>query len=161
MTFPIKGKAILWRFSTILQCHSDYTESVSAISMFSLRVYYLLHPNKTRPFASYFFADGCRRLKFLRPDDGHYLAYHVFLNLSIGIYTSCHHRCVMESRCVSVNIGPPVNDKVVCELSDSDHIQSPQHLKARRGWSYRGTTEVPMTNRSKTYVSVDKLKTGE
>ena len=104
------------------------------------------------PFTSYFFADGCRRLKFLPPDDGHYLADHVFLNLTIGIYTPCHHRCVMESRCVSINIGSPVNDKVVCELSDSDHIQHSQHLKPRQGWSYRGITEVPMTIRFKTYV---------
>ena len=110
----------------------------------------LLHPNKERPFASFFFADGCRRLKFLPPVDSHYLADHVFLNLTIGINTPCHHRCVMESRCVSVNIGPPVNDKVVCELSDSDHIQHPQHLKPRHSWIYRGTSEVPMKNRFKT-----------
>ena len=58
----------------------------------------------------------------------------------------------MESRCVSVNIGPPVNDKVVCELSDSDHIQHPQHLKPRHGWIYRVTSEVPMKNRFKTKV---------
>ena len=116
---------------------------------FFFRVYYLLHPNKTLiPFTSNLFADGCRRrLKLLPPDDGHYLADHVYLNLTIGIHTPCHHRCVMESRCVSINIGPPVNDKVVCELSDSDHIQHPQHLKSRQGWSYRGLTEVSMTNR--------------
>ena len=123
-------------------------------------IFTILHPYKTlMPFTSYFFADGCRRLKFLPPDDGHYLADHVFLNLTIGIYTPCHHRCVMESRCVSINIGPPVNDKVVCELSDSDHIQHSQHLKPRRGWSYRGITEVPMTIRFKTYV--DKPTTAD
>ena len=132
---------------------------VSAISKFSVKVYYLLHSNKIRPFASYFFADGCRRLKFLPMDDGHYLANHVFLNLTIGIYTHCHQRCVMESRCVSINIGPPLNDKVVCELSDSDHIQHPQHLKPRQGWSYRGITEVPMANRFKT--DLDKPSTAE
>ena len=43
---------------------------------------------------------------------------------------------------MSVNIGPPVNDKVVCELSDSDHIQHPQDLKPRQSWTYRGITEV-------------------
>ena len=50
---------------------------------------------------------------------------------------------------MSVNIGPPVNDKVMCELSDSDHIQHPQHLKPRHGWIYRGTSEVdkPLTAR--------------
>ena len=60
---------------------------------------------------------------------------------------------------MSVNIGPLVNDKVVCELSDSDHIQHPQYLKPRRGWSYRGTTEVPMTNSFK--KDVDKPSTAE
>ena len=105
----------------------------------------------TRPWCN-FLVDGCRRrLKFLPPDDGHYLADHVFLNLTTGIYTPCHHRCVMESRCVSISMGALVNDKVVCELSDSDHIQHPQHFKPRQGWSYRGITEVPMTIRFKTY----------
>ena len=70
----------------------------------------------------------------------------MFLNLTIGVYTPCHHRCSMESRCVSVNIGPPVNDKVVCELSDSDHIQNPQDLKTREGWTYRGIPEVGITS---------------
>ena len=126
-------------------------ESVSAIPpMFLLES--ITYKILTRRWSN-FFVDGCRRLKFLPPDDGHYLADHVFLNLSIGIYTPCHHRCVMESRCVSINIGPPVKDKVVCELSDSDHIQHPQHLKPRQGWSYRGITEVPMTIRFKTHVN--------
>ena len=70
----------------------------------------------------------------------------MFLNLTIGVYTPCHHTCSMESRCVSVNIGPPVNDKVVCELSDSDHIQNPQDLKRREGWTYRGIAEVGITS---------------
>ena len=55
------------------------------------------------------------------------------------MYTSCEHRCVMERECVSVNIGPPINDKKVCELSDSDHLQHPQDLKPRHGWTYTGT----------------------
>ena len=46
---------------------------------------------------------------------------------------------------MSVNIDPPVNDKVVCELSDSDHIQHPQDLKTRGGWTYRGIAEVGIT----------------
>jgi len=95
---------------------------------------------------NYYFAGGCRRLKFLPPDIGFYLRDHVFLNLTIGVYAPCYHRCVMESRCVSVNIGPPMNDKVVCELSDSDHLQHPQDLKPRHGWTYRGITEVRITN---------------
>ena len=70
----------------------------------------------------------------------------MFLNLTIKVNMPCHHRCVMESRCVSVNIGPPVNHKVVCELSDSDRIQHPQDLKTRQGWTYSGITEVGITS---------------
>ena len=70
----------------------------------------------------------------------------MFLNLTIGVYTPCPHRCAMESRCVSVNIGPLVNDKVVCELSDSDHIQHLQDLKTREGWAYRAIAEVGITS---------------
>ena len=62
----------------------------------------------------------------------------MIFNLSIGMYASCHHRCVMESECVSVNIGPPIDDKVVCELSNSDHCLHPEDLKPRHGWTFRG-----------------------
>ena len=78
-------------------------------------------------------------MKFTQPVDGKRLEGHVFLTLSIGIYTSCEHRCVMESKCVSVNIGPSGNDKVVCELSDSHHLPHPEDLIQRIGWTYRGT----------------------
>ena len=78
-------------------------------------------------------------MKFVPPVAGKRLEGHVFLNLSIGIYTPCEHRCVMEKECVSVNIGPTINNKVVCELSDSDAIKHPGDLKQRNGWTYRGT----------------------
>ena len=45
----------------------------------------------------------------------------------------------MQSRCVSYNIGPPINDKVICELSDSDHYLHPDDLKPRPGFTYTGT----------------------
>ena len=40
--------------------------------------------------------------------------------------------------CVSVNIGSPVNNKVVCELNDADAQQHPEDLKLAPGWTYRG-----------------------
>jgi len=46
---------------------------------------------------------------------------------------------------VSVNIGPLINNKVVCELSNSDHMQHPEDLKPRHGWTFRGT-EVRIVN---------------
>ena len=60
----------------------------------------------------------------------------MFLNLSID--ASCEHRCVMESECVSISVGPPINDKVICELSNSDQWHHPEDLQPRQGWTYRG-----------------------
>ena len=39
---------------------------------------------------NFYFVDGCWRLKFLTPDDGHYLGDLVFLNLTIEIYSPFH-----------------------------------------------------------------------
>ena len=86
------------------------------------------------------FLGGCRTVKFLPPEFGQYLEGHVFLNLTTGIkHAPCEHRCLMESDCVSVNIGPPINDRVICELSNSDHFKHPEDIKQRPGWIYRGT----------------------
>jgi len=85
------------------------------------------------------FIDSCRRVKFLPPETGQYLEGHVFLNLTLGLLTPCEDRCVMQRECVSVNIGPVLNDRVICELSNSDHWRHPEDLKPRPGWTYRGT----------------------
>ena len=84
---------------------------------------------------------GCylRHFKFVPPVHGRYLVGHVFRNFSIGMYSECEKRCVWERECLSVNIGPPIHEKVVCELSNSDHVQHPEDLKPRQGWTYRGT----------------------
>ena len=55
----------------------------------------------------------------------------------------------MESDCVSVNIGPPINDKVVCELSNSDHWHHPKDHIPRQGRTYRGA-EVSVVHLNKT-----------
>ena len=47
----------------------------------------------------------------------------------------------MESECVSVNIGPPIDNKMICELSNSDHFQYPEDVIRRPDWTY-GATEV-------------------
>ena len=46
---------------------------------------------------------------------------------------------MMESKCDSFNIGPSINDHVVCQLSDSDHARHPEDLKTREGFTYIGT----------------------
>ena len=64
----------------------------------------------------------------------------MFLNLTTGVkHAPCEHRYLMESDCVSVNIGPPLNGRVICELSNSDHIEHPEDIKQRPGWTCRGT----------------------
>ncbi|XP_078374030.1 uncharacterized protein LOC144657542 [Oculina patagonica] len=83
--------------------------------------------------------DLCRHLKFTQPIQGFALQGQMLRNLSIGIYASCKDLCTMESRCVSFNLGPPINDRMVCELSDSDNTQHPDDLIPREGFVYRST----------------------
>ena len=61
------------------------------------------------------------------------------VSLSVGMRETCKERCVMEDTCMSINIGPPINDKVLCQLSDSDHMGHPGDLKPKDGFTYRGT----------------------
>ena len=87
----------------------------------------------------YYFADTCRRhVKFATAREGYSLQGHVFKNLTLSLDTgnSCRHQCVKESRCVSVNIGPVINNNVICELSDSDHSLHPEDLKVREGFAF-------------------------
>jgi len=39
---------------------------------------------------------------------------------------------------VSVNMGPIKNSKVICELSDSDHLSHPEDLQELSGFTYTG-----------------------
>ncbi|XP_068757796.1 fibrillin-1-like [Montipora capricornis] len=60
------------------------------------------------------------------------------MNFTVGKY-GCEHWCLLENKCVSVNIGSGKSpSSVICELSDSDHCQHPKDLKPRQGWTYRG-----------------------
>ncbi len=85
------------------------------------------------------FSDLCRSLKFTTPLEGHVLVGHVIKNLSIGLHASCKHLCTMESQCVSFNIGPSTNAKMLCQLSDSDHNTHSEDLKPKEGFIYRAT----------------------
>ena len=90
------------------------------------------------------FLDTCgpiRYLKFFDREQGlyMYLQGHTFLNLSIGASKSCETECLYRRECVAINIGPAINDMRVCELCNSDHIQHPNDLKRREGWTYKGT----------------------
>ena len=58
------------------------------------------------------------------------------ITLSLDTGTSCRRQCVIESRCVSVNIGPVINHNMICELSDTDHSLHPEDLKVRGGFAF-------------------------
>ena len=97
-------------------------------------------------FITLLFAGLCpRRLKFSTRIDEYRLQFHVIntLTLSVDVRPSisraCTRRCIMDPVCVSVNIGPPTDEKFICELSDSDHINHPEDLKKREGFLYIGT----------------------
>ncbi|XP_078351691.1 uncharacterized protein LOC144636371 isoform X1 [Oculina patagonica] len=93
--------------------------------------------------------DTCGRdVKFNTEKDGYALQGHVIKNLSLQLSTRdpCRGQCVMESSCVSINIGPPINNKVVCELSDSDHRLHPDDLKPRAGFTYTATENACSTH---------------
>ena len=98
-----------------------------------------------------------RHVKFTTEKEGYALQGHVIKNLSLELGTRdpCRGQCVMENRCVSINIGPPINDRVVCELSDSDHSLHPEDLKARAGFTYTGT-EVKNLVSKQHYTSVSR-----
>jgi len=94
---------------------------------------------------SFSFAGLCRRLKFSTRIDGYALQFHVIKTFHISIYvgpslhSACTHRCIMDPACVSVNIGPPTEEKFVCELSDSDHTKHPEDLKRREDFLFIST----------------------
>ena len=86
----------------------------------------------------------CGHIRYLEFFDREYGLYmylegHTFLNLSIGASKSCETECLYRRECVAINIGPAINDMRVCELCNSDHIQHPNDLKRREGWTYKGT----------------------
>ena len=87
---------------------------------------------------------GCRSLRFVKPVDGFALEYHVIENVSLHMGTElsgeCRTLCLLESTCVSVNIGPPDKDGFrLCQLSNSDHQQHPEQFKQRQGFLYLAT----------------------
>ena len=80
-----------------------------------------------------------RRITFLTPTRGFYLEGHVISNHSVELNLDCQDQCALARECVSYNIGPMINTKMACELSNSDHLQHPEDLKPRKDWTYRGT----------------------
>ena len=80
-----------------------------------------------------------RRITFLTPVRGFYLEGNVISNHSVELNLDCQDQCALARECVSYNTGPTNNNKLTCELSNSDQLQHPEDLKPRKDWIYRGT----------------------
>ena len=80
-------------------------------------------------------------MKYTAVIRGYALYGHVIQNLTlpVDIPDPCRTQCVMESRCVAINIGPHFGDHIICELSDSDGTEYPQDLKPWNDFMYIGT----------------------
>ena len=78
----------------------------------------------------------------MEKEDGYALVNHILKNISLPVgvhtYSNCKNRCIMEDRCKSINMGPEDKDKVLCQISDSDHVQHPNDLKPTEGFTYGG-----------------------
>ena len=87
----------------------------------------------------------CRILEFAEPINGRALRGHIFRKLSVDIQDNCRLKCYLESDCFSYNLGPLVNNKYICELSDSDHRKHPGDLLPTQGFLY-GATKVRLSS---------------
>ena len=65
------------------------------------------------------------------------LEKHVFKMMEIETASACEVNCFMEADCVSYNLKPQQNGKILCELSDSDHINSHQDLRSKKVTVYK------------------------
>ncbi|CAH3045238.1 unnamed protein product [Porites evermanni] len=108
---------------------------------------------------------GCsqnRRLKFSPPVKDNYLQGHVFYNISFEAHISCEAECLHRKECVAINIGPTIKGIKVCELCNSDHLQHPNDLRRKSGWTYRGTQNIcvykPCLNNGKCFLGYTDKK---
>ena len=92
-------------------------------------------------FCIFAFLDHCRRFSFGSPFHNKALVNHVIKNITLGfgMRGSCRGRCTLDDNCVSYNVGPPIKDQVLCQLSDSDHIQHPKDLETLEGFVYQNS----------------------
>ena len=96
------------------------------------------------------YTELCRRLGFSTKIDKYALQFHVIKTFHFSTYvgpsvrSACTHRCIMDPVSVSVNIGPPTNEKFICELSDSDHTKHLGDLKKQEGFLCIGTEVIEL-----------------
>ncbi|KAJ7360308.1 hypothetical protein OS493_016939 [Desmophyllum pertusum] len=71
--------------------------------------------------------DTCRILEFTEPEADSYLEHHVIQSTLVDNNGQCEINCYVERMCLSFNLGMlGSGDKLLCELSDSDHYQHPE-----------------------------------
>ncbi|RMX50426.1 hypothetical protein pdam_00023364 [Pocillopora damicornis] len=83
---------------------------------------------------------GCRSLRFKRSEGERapqrYVFKESYLPMGKELMThDCRYECLMESNCLSVNIGPPNKTGFrLCQLSNFDHIQHREDKEIRKGF---------------------------
>ena len=83
-------------------------------------------------------SEDCRVMEFKQPIIDHILADHVIKSLQVKSETGCEAYCFEDNDCMSVNLGPPLEDgKHLCELSSSDHNLNPGDLKSQENFIYK------------------------
>ncbi|XP_078345658.1 uncharacterized protein LOC144631143 [Oculina patagonica] len=89
------------------------------------------------------FEDTCRTLKFSEPLADSSLEHHVLQSTSVDNNDQCELKCYLENSCLSYNLGMlHSGEKLLCELSDSDHNQHPGDLVSKNGFSYHPTAKL-------------------
>ena len=83
---------------------------------------------------------GCRSLRFNKSEGEcapqRYVFKEIFLPMGTELTThDCRYECLMESKCLSVNIGPPNKTGFrLCQLSTFDHTQHREDKEIRKGF---------------------------
>ena len=81
--------------------------------------------------------DDCRNVEMTPPISETTLVGHVINETEVGSLGTCRVMCSIEADCVSLNVVPLQHtESLLCELSDSDHIQHPEDLFYRPGSTY-------------------------
>ena len=81
--------------------------------------------------------DDCRNVEITPPISDSALVGHVINETEVGFLGTCRVMCYIEADCVSLNVVPLQHaESLLCELSDSDHIQHPEDLFYRPGSTY-------------------------
>ena len=74
-------------------------------------------------------------LMFKEPIPDKALPGHVIRTDRVADEGSCRVKCYMEPNCVSINVGPAVQGRHMCELNDiTNEIQSRSALEERQGY---------------------------